>query len=541
MINVPLDPAKEPPPPDTAQALSELAERLHLASEAAGIGTWEWSLAPLHIHWDAQMFRLYGVPGGPVTPQRWQQLLHPEDAARVQRDVQMVIGEQLNVIDHQYRIVRPDGEVRHVHSVGRAIARPDGRRRMVGINLDVTDRERSTQAQLERDAAERASRAKSEFLSRVSHELRTPLNGILGFAQLLQQREAELPGWAARPLRQIRQAGDHLLALIDDMLDLAAIEAGRMRLSPEPVSLGEVAHEAVALTQPFADERGVRVVGLVEAGAPLLVQCDRTRLMQVLLNLLSNAVKFNRPGGDVRLAARADRAAGTVQVDIADSGVGLSVEQQRALYQPFNRLGAESRGVPGAGLGLTLSRQLAEAMGGRLAVRSAPGVGTCVTLELALAAGGAPASPIQQAVEAARQAMAEPCGAASTSVLYVEDNPINVLLVREALGLHGGRFELHVATDGEEGLRLLETLRPHLVLLDINLPGMSGHDVLRRLRADPRFAALPCVAVSADAMPDEIARAREHGFDDYWTKPLDIARLAERITRAAASRPAPAA
>jgi len=516
------------------EAISELTERLQLATAAAGVGIWDWVLEPFSVTWSDQMFRLYGlepVASGVMSTRRWREMVHPEDVARVRRDIEMVMNRQLDLIDHQFRIVRPDGEVRHIHSVGRARRHGDGSR-MIGINIDVTDRERSAQAVLDKHAAERASRAKSEFLSRVSHELRTPLNGILGFTQLLQQREDELAGWAARPLRQIRQAGDHLLALIEDMLDLAAIEAGRLRLSLEPVALDEVVREALALSTPLANDLGVRLYPLDGAGAPLHVRCDRTRLMQVLLNLLSNAIKFNHSGGDVHVRARGDSARRWVEVEIVDSGAGLSDEQQRGLFQRFNRLGAETSGVAGTGLGLTISRQLVEAMGGRIELRSAAGVGTCVTLQLPLAA--APRAPLISERGAAPKAL--PPAGERLRVLYVEDNPINVLLVQEALALHASRFELDVAPDGEQGLAAVEAARPDVVLLDINLPGISGHDVLDRLRADARFADLPCVAVSADAMPEEIARAREHGFDDYWTKPLDIARLPERLVAAAAVR-----
>jgi len=512
---------------EAREAISELSTRLHLATEAAGVGIWDWVLKPWGVTWNEQMFRLYGLeptPGGVMSARRWTELLHPDDVARVQRDVELVLSGQLDLIDHQFRIIRPDGEVCHIHSVGRASRHGQ---RMIGINIDVTDRERTAQAVLDKQAAERTSRAKSEFLSRVSHELRTPLNGILGFTQLLQQRENELPGWAARPLRQILQAGDHLLALIDDMLDLASIEAGRMRLSPEPVSLHEVVREAVTLTTPLAADHGVLLHAL-DCPATLHVRADRTRLMQVLLNLLSNAVKFNRSGGDVQLRARADRAHRWVELDIIDCGAGLSADQQRSLFQPFNRLGAETSGVAGTGLGLTISRQLVEAMGGRIELRSTPAIGTCVTLALPLvAAPGVSRAP--RAVASTTPAPGRPL-----RVLYVEDNPINVLLVREALARHATRFELEVAVDGEQGLAALEAARPDLVLLDINLPGMSGHEVLDRLRADPRFADLPCVAVSADAMPDEIERARQRGFDDYWTKPLDIKHLPERLAAAAA-------
>jgi len=518
---------------ESRTAISELTERLRLATEAAGVGIWDWALEPWRLTWDEQMFRLYGLdpePGGAISTRRWCERVHPEDVARVQRDIEMVLSRQLELIDHQFRIIRPDGEVRHIHSVGRASRHGDGRR-MIGINIDVTDRERSAQAVLDKQAAERASRAKSEFLSRVSHELRTPLNSILGFTQLLQQRENELAGWTARPLRQIRQAGDHLLALIDDMLDLAAIEAGRLHLSPEPVALGELVQEALKQSAPLASRHSVRLHPPDRATEPLHVRCDRTRLLQVLLNLLSNAIKFNRSGGDVHVLARADSARRWVELQIVDSGAGLSAEQQRSLFQPFNRLGAEASGVAGTGLGLTISRQLVEAMGGRIELRSAAGIGTCVTLQLPMPAAE-PLAPQPPHTAAA----ATPASGPPLRVLYVEDNPINVLIVREALARHAGRFELEVAADGEQGLAALEATRPDVVLLDINLPGISGHEVLARLRADPRFADLPCVAVSADAMPDEIARARAHGFDDYWTKPLDIAHLPERLLAVAAAR-----
>ncbi|HET7524932.1 MAG TPA: ATP-binding protein, partial [Burkholderiaceae bacterium] len=513
------------------QAIAELRDRLRLTTQAIGAGVWEWHTDIRRISWDEQMYRLYGMPpgNGLVDERTWARTIHPDDFVRVRDATRAVIDGRFDHIDYHCRIVWPDGQVRRIQSVGSRIDTAQGRR-LVGINFDVTDRERSAQARRDKEVAERASRAKSELLSRASHELRTPMNAVLGFTQLLQLRSAELPNWATEAVQQLRSAGTHLLAMIDDLLDLAAVESGSVPLRPTALALDEAVDTVIDLLRPQAEAAGIALGRWERSG--LTVLADATRLRQVLINLVGNAIKYNRPAGRVELlldAATPQQAS----IAVRDDGPGIDAQRQQQLFQPFNRLGAQGTTVPGHGLGLVISRQLAEAMGGALELRSTPGRGTEAVLMLPLASAAL-------APEVAPPVAADSVSIAPTAVvrvLCIEDNPVNALLMREALALKPGQIELRLADSGEHGLEVLASWQPDLVLLDMSLPGIDGHEVLRRMRAHPGLAHLPCVAVSADAMPHQIALARSAGFDDYWVKPLDVPTLAERVLHYAPKQP----
>jgi CheY-like chemotaxis protein len=355
----------------------------------------------------------------------------------------------------------------------------------------------------------------------MSHELRTPLNAILGFAQLLSMTLADEA--QRQRVRQIESAGWHLLELINDVLDLARIEAGAMSTSPEPVELGELVGSAMSLVQPLAAERGVTLAAPEGTATAAWATADRRRLRQVLANLLSNAVKYNHRGGSVRVAVGTD-AAGQRTLAVSDTGRGFTPQQLAQLFQPFQRFVGDHEAIEGTGIGLVITRRLVELMGGALAVESEAGRGSVFRITLPSAA--APPSP----APAMAQLPAVPGDARRARVLYVEDNPSNVELLREVLALRPG-LELTVATDGPGGLA--QALRGgfDLALVDIDLPGMDGVELCQRLRAEPATAALPLLALSANAMPAETRRALQAGFDAYLTKPLDVVRLLEEIDR----------
>ncbi len=509
------------------QAIAELRDRLRLTTQAIGAGVWEWHFEVQRISWDEQMYRLYGMPPGSglIDEATWAHTIHPDDFVHTRQVTRAVIDGHFDHIDHHFRIVWPDGQVRHIQVVGSRIDTVQGRR-LVGINFDVTDRERSAQALLDKEAAERTSRAKSELLSRASHELRTPMNAVLGFAQLLQLRAAELPPWAIDAVHQLRSAGTHLLSMIDDLLDLAALEAGSVPLRMASLPLDATVEAVIDLMQPQAEAAGVVLGRWTRSG--LGVMADATRVRQVLINLVGNAIKYHRAGGRVELLL--EPPAGSpplLGIVVRDDGPGIATERQHQLFEPFNRLGAQGGDVPGHGLGLVISRQLAEAMQGALELRSTAGSGTEAVLRLPLVAHDAAIAAT--AMVATGDPVRAP--AAAVRVLCIEDNPVNALLMREALALRPGEIELRLADSGEHGLEVLASWQPDLVLLDMSLPGIDGLEVLRRLRAQASTAKLPCVAVSADAMPHQIARARTAGFDDYWVKPLDVPTLADRVLR----------
>jgi signal transduction histidine kinase/ActR/RegA family two-component response regulator len=427
---------------------------------------------------------------------------------------------------YEFEVRWPDGSRRWLASTGSAVRDDNGRAaRMVGLNWDVTQRRRAEAALRDMEAAERASRAKSEFLARMSHELRTPLNAMLGFAQLLQHDLGDrLDGVQQERLSRIGSAGTHLLSLIDEVLDLSAVEAGSLPVVLQPIGLDEAIDEV----QPWLASMAVQCqVSLRAVPSGAWVQADARRLRQVLANLISNAIKYNRPGGRVDLSLSRLVVEGSPgwELTVRDTGRGLSPQQQAHLYEPFNRLGAEREGIEGRGIGLMTVHHLVHVMGGRLQVQSRVGEGSEFRVWLPVALRAASATAHADAGEAAA---AHP---GALSVLYVEDNAVNVLVVRELVGLRPN-VTLHVAADGVGGLEAALCHRPDLVLMDMQLPDMDGHELLRRLRA--RQLRSRIIALSANAMPDAVCKARAAGFDDYWTKPIDIAQFLAGLDRLAA-------
>ena len=452
-----------------------------------------------------------------VVGRRDEEIFPPDEAASyASKDREVLDGRML--VDIPAEPLRTSDGERVVHTRKIPILGADGTPRyLLGISEDVTERRRAV-ADLEvaREAADRANRAKDEFLSRMSHELRTPMNAVLGFAQLL--RLDDLRPDQRESVDLIVRAGAHLLELIDDVLDVSRVETGELRLSLEPVAVVDVVAEAAGMVRPLAAGRGVRLVEGVAGCGERHVRADRQRLRQVVVNLLVNAVKYNRDGGEV--AVRCERGApGRLRLVVADTGIGLTPEDVARLFQPFERLGAEKTSIEGTGLGLVLSRHLVEAMGGAITVTSEPGVGSAFYVELPLAEEPARSSPAAGPPALPPAPAGEP-----RTVLYVEDNLSNVKLVERVLARRP-EVRLLVAMQGSLALELAREHRPSLVLLDVHLPDMSGEEILRRLRADPRTAATPVAVLSAAATAGRVDRLRAHGVVDYLTKPLDVARL----------------
>jgi signal transduction histidine kinase/ActR/RegA family two-component response regulator len=378
------------------------------------------------------------------------------------------------------------------------------------------------EAEEAREVAEAASQAKSEFLSQMSHELRTPLNAILGFGQLL-----EMDGLASRQgksVDQILKAGRHLLSLIEEILDIARVEAGTMRISLEPIDMASALGDVAALIAPVAESAGIKLVSDLDAASDVFVLADRQRLRQVILNLLSNAVKYNVPGGTVTLSL--DCEADRVRIAVADTGPGIDPDKLERLFVAFDRLDADQGGVQGTGLGLALSKGLAELMGGTISVHSSPGEGSVFTVELDAAPNPVTAEGLSSAREAGRQTKA----VGAQTILYIEDTPSNSTLVEQAFASQPD-VKLLLAIQGAMGIELANAHRPDLILLDLNLPDMHGSTVLERLRADPDTAEIPVIVLSADATQSQIRSLLKTGAQAYLTKPLDIPEFLDEVAK----------
>ncbi|MDP3841193.1 MAG: PAS domain S-box protein [Oxalobacteraceae bacterium] len=391
---------------------------------------------------------------------------------------------------------------------------------------DITERkqfehalqENNVELEKAKAAAEKANLAKSEFLSSMSHELRTPLNAVLGFAQLMASETPPPTPTQKLSIEQILQAGWYLLRLINEILDLAMIESGKVSMSHESLSLAEVLQDCQAMIEPQAHKRGIQMT-FPHSDNLHYVHADRTRVKQVMINLLSNAIKYNREGGTVIVECVMNDAQ-RLRVSVRDSGAGLAPEQLAQLFQPFNRLGQEASGEEGTGIGLVVTKQLVELMGGVIGVESSVGVGSVFWFELA--ASSAPELVFGSVGEIdSDETVAAHSLPSQRTLLYVEDNPANLTLVEQLIARRSD-LKLLTAIDGHLGIQLARAHQPDVILMDINLPGISGFGALTILRQDPATAHIPVMALSANAVPRDIEKGLSAGFFRYLTKPIKV-------------------
>jgi PAS domain S-box-containing protein len=393
--------------------------------------------------------------------------------------------------------------------------------KIIGYLLIGTDNSVRKQVELELNkamaVAEKANLAKSDFLSSMSHELRTPLSAILGFAQLMESGTPLPTVSQKRSIDQILQAGWYLLELINEILDLALIESGKMSLSLEPILLNELMLECQEMIEPQAKKRGISVV-FSRFVTPCFVKADRTRMKQVFINLLSNAIKYNTANGAVSVEYMTS-IPGRIRVCVKDTGEGLTPEKLAQLFQPFNRLGQEANAEEGTGIGLVMTKRLIEMMGGVIGAESTVGKGSVFWIELDLTAErhavGGTAAPLAQ-LDPLIQANAQ-----LRTLLYVEDNPANLMLVEDLIARRAD-LRLLSARDGNRGIEIARASRPDLILMDINLPGISGIRALKILAEHPTTAHIPVIALSANAIPRDIEKGLEAGFFRYLTKPIKV-------------------
>ncbi|HEV8382112.1 MAG TPA: ATP-binding protein, partial [Gemmatimonadales bacterium] len=471
------------------------------------------------VSWNTGAQRIKGYAADEIVGQHFSRFYPPAEIARgtPQRDLDAAAAEGRYEVEG-WR-VRKDGSLFWANVVFTAIRDAAGNARgFAKLTRDLTERRQVEQTlTAAKGAAEKANLAKSEFLSSMSHELRSPLNAILGFAQLMDSDATPATPSQKSSIDEILRAGWYLLELINEILDLAQIESGKLSLSPEPTSLAEVIVECQAMIEPQALQHGIRMT-FPQFDVPCFVAADRTRLKQVLINLLSNATKYNKAGGTVVV----DLSGSTperIRINVRDTGAGLPAEKLAQLFQPFNRLGQEHGAEQGTGIGLVMSKRLVELMGGVLGVESNVGVGSVFWCELGAAA--APEIEAKPAELALAEGTQPESGVPLRTLLYVEDNPANLKLVEQLIARRP-TLRLLTAGDSNQGIQLARAQQPDVILMDINLPGISGIEAMKILRDDPTTAHIPIVALSANAMPRDVAKGLEAGFCSYLTKPIKV-------------------
>jgi PAS domain S-box-containing protein len=485
---------------------------MRFALDAAEVGVWERALDGRIVYWSDEVYRLRGLqPDDPRTPDQIATATsHPDDHEALLVAVGRAVREG-TPYRFEFRVRRPDGGWRWLLTQGSVLRDPQGQPiGMAGINYDITERKEAEALRLEKARAEQASREKSAFLARLSHELRTPMNAVLGFAQLLESDLAEPPSARQQGrLRRIAEAGARMMALVDDLLDLASTETTEATASTEPLPLAQAVQEARDLLTADAARLGVGLVTRsLQATPPLRV--DHRRLVQALVQVGQHVLRRQRAGRSIEFTLAA--GPGTVTVSVRDDGPAYGDDERATLFDAFARPSAAAEG--GTGLGLALARRLVESIGG--------------TLEMRLGAEGTQAFVVELPADTPPAAAGS--AARPMTVLCVEDNPVNLLLVRELLSMRP-QLKLHEAVDGTSGIAAALAHRPDLLLLDLQLPDINGVDVLARLRSEPALAHSTFIALSANAMPEQVAAARAAGFHEYWTKPIDFSQFLSGLDR----------
>jgi PAS domain S-box-containing protein len=509
----------------SSSASSSSADDPHYRAvfEAAGVGIARVSLDGRFIEVNQRYAEIVGRLRDDVIGLHVGDITHPDDIDFDLAQMELMLGGQQERMSREKRYVRPNGQIVAVMLNVVLLRDEQGRaQQFVSVIEDVSERLRMQEALGSARAAERASKAKTEFLSRMSHELRTPLNAMLGFAQLLRvDPRHPLNDVQRQKVEHIERAGSHLLAMMTDVLDLSRIEAGSLPMSIEALAVSRVMDEAVAMVSNQAADAQL----VLSHNTPidtLFVKADQVRLRQVLVNLLSNAIKYNQVGGRVQIEAMPLNQ--RVVITVSDTGRGIAPEQMPHLFEPFNRLGAERTAIEGTGIGLVIVKRLLDLMGGHIEVSSVAGQGSSFRVWLPLA------KPPQDEADGVAPVTRSGFGGLdeltlnNRTVLYAEDNMINVELLRQVMRMRP-QWQLEVAYNGQQAITMAQACPPDLLLLDMHLGDMSGLDVSDTLTRNPATATIPRVALSADAMPDQINEARERGFVDYLTKPLNVARF----------------
>lgn len=521
------------------QALQLSEERHARILQSSNDGIWEWVLDQDGFHYSARCWEHLGytenqeaLAQGVDRMAAWRKRMHPDDLVQFDRILSQHI-RKLGPFDVEYRIRGKGDRWFWIRARGQMVFNEKGEPvRMSGSNMDITELKEAEERVLKaKEDAEKASQAKSEFLSSMSHELRTPLNAILGYSQILAMDE-NLASVQRAHVAEITRAGDILSRLIKDCLDLARIEAGHLNLIYTTLSPCELIQRCLGMVQNLASKRNISLVFFPGNFASVTITADQTRLEQVLLNLITNAVKYNRDRGRVNIACAVE-ADTYFRILVQDTGKGIAQEKQSQIFQPFNRLGEENSKIEGTGVGLVITQRLVQQMGGRIDFSSQEGVGSRFWIDIPLrqtpeavigqnlpstVADGADIKPSELEIVGRRR------------ILYVEDSPSNQRLMEHLLSRFD-QLELQLASDALKGLFYARTEHPDLIIMDINLPGMDGYEALEVLQSDLATAHIPVIALSANAMIHDIEKGLKAGFVSYLTKPLEFGLLIEVFNR----------
>ena len=500
----------------TEEALRASEQQLRAILDTARVGIVKTDLSGRILQPNPAYGRLLGYSGDELMALTVGQITHPDDRIEDAKLLEAMRRGESDVYRREKRYLTKDGHVVHALLTVALLRDAEGRpESTVGVVEDIGEHLRLAEAERARETAESSNRAKSEFVSRMSHELRTPLNAMLGFAQLLSLDRKPVLGehqraWAA----QIQQAGWHLLHMINDTLDLSRIESGMLKLEPVTLELEPLVNAALAMVEPAAEKRGLHLEHRLERRARA-VMGDETRIKQILTNLLSNAVKYNVDGGSIVVRSRLTESQ-VVEIVVSDTGLGMTRAQMDELFQPYNRLGRERTAVEGTGIGLVISRRLAELMGGSLRAQSVAGEGSTFILTLQRAPDADAETPSDSELPT------HPATYRQRLVHYIEDNETNVEVMRGML-LRRPQVRLSVSMNGLDGLAAVRLQRPSLILLDMHLPDIDGLELLRHLKDDDNLGSIPVVVVSADATTTHIEAALTAGAAHYVTKPVNLA------------------
>lgn len=515
-------------------ALRESESRQERIIQSTNDGIWEWYANKSGFHFSSRCWELIGydanddeITKGEDKLVVWRNHIHPQDLAKFDT----ALSEHMEgkaPFDLEYRLIGKNKDTHWIRARGRASFNTEGKpTRMSGSNMDMTRIKRAEERVIQaKEAAEKANQAKSEFLSSMSHELRTPLNAILGYAQLFEY-DLNVTQSQITNVREIRKAGDHLLQLINDVLDLAQIESGKMTVSLEPVLVSRIIVEAFTLVQPQADAKSIKLFSTLNDLDNCYVTADNVRFKQALINLLCNSVKYNHMGGEVEVNLRLI-SDNKLRINVRDNGMGIPANRQAEVFQPFNRLNAEFSKIEGSGVGLVITKQLVEMMQGKLDFMSTEGVGTEFWIDLPLATEWNQTQ--HEVIKSVEYNLEKLTFSSSKKVLYIEDNPTNIRLMEHFFAQHSNLI-LDVAVEPFIGIYKARSNQPDLIILDINLPGMDGFEALHILQKDPMTQHIPAIGLSANAMPYDIARGLESGFIEYLTKPVNINQLIATLNR----------